>query len=467
MTEMLDITPDTHFLDSIRADRGSYADLLAEGVDNSIDADASEMALTLTRDLVSLEDNGIGITKDRESAIVKLGEHRAMPTTMLGRFGIGLKYHAVSAGNFLEVDSISTDGRMKLMADWEKVTRGGKWQIPKPIWVPTLTSAKTGTHIYIRNLRWAQPTSKEIEIARDKLAQIFYPAVLARKIIILNGRPVPILQEPEMIHIVEGEVRLENGKGARVRAGITKQPGRLYHVQVSYKHRVIMPQSPFGCGEYTGLRRIFARVDLTGPWGLSRFKNALADNDAPELEDRVLEILKPILEELHSAQMSAIVDEMTDILNNMLPPELVSARPPKKKSLGDSTIKIRKTRKRIGITKEGNETPRGPARKQTANNRILIDFEEPVVDEFGYGYFLPGRPSRIILAKDNPHINTLLSMRDKMIGAQSLFAIALMIYMHARDMEPGEKELPGIAGPFGLRVWNMTRQQKIGEEQSA
>ena len=99
MPEMMDISPDTHFLESIRADRGSYTALLAEAIDNSFDAGSTEIVLEVNKKAITMQDNGIGITKDRQGAIVRLGEHGPMPTTALGTFGIGLKYHAISVGN--------------------------------------------------------------------------------------------------------------------------------------------------------------------------------------------------------------------------------------------------------------------------------------------------------------------------------------------------------------------------------
>ena len=472
MSETLDITPDTHFLNSIRSDRGSYTAMLAEGIDNSFDAGATEVAITLIKDLIAIEDNGIGITKERESAIVRLGEHGPMVTTMLGVFGIGIKYHAVSAGNLLEVDSVSVDGRMKLNANWDRVIHDGKWQIPKPMWIQALPTASTGTRVYIRSLRWLSPTTKDAETARDQLAQIFYPAITANKIILLNETPIPALREPELTHTVEGEIRLANGKGARVRGGIMVNPGKLHGVQVSYKHRVIMPKSTFGCGSYGGLRKLFARVDLMGAWTLARFKNSLADNDATELEDAVQELLRPVLEECHSEKMSADIDEMAQLLNEMLPPELVPARPPKKpkkpKPEPEEEIEKKKKRKRKlhNEIKEAEETPRGPARKRKANEELIIDFDKPVVEEHGYGHFIPGRPGRIILAQDNPHIADLINMRDKSVAKQSLYALALMIYLHARDTQPGQQEIP-YDGPFGLRAWNLVKRQPVADESAA
>lgn len=456
--ESMDITPDTHFLESIRADRGSWWALMAEGVDNSLDAGANDVALTLRRDIVGLKDDGVGITRDRQAAIVKLGEHRSMPTTMLGAFGIGLKYHAVSAGDVLEVESASVDGRMMLRADWQAVIRSGRWSIPPPSWVSVLrTEGKTGTHIKIRALRWQAPTTKDEKATIDKLAQIFYPALAAGKRIALNGMALPLLAEPMMRDVVEGDVRLPSGKGAHVRGGITiDQRPTLYQVQVSYKHRVIMPQSVFGCGAYTGLRRLFARVDLTGPWTLGRFKNHISDNEADELNDAVLEILRPVLEKCHSAQLSMHVKEMSDVLNDMLPPELQPAHPQRTKDGSVSSGKRGKAEQHRP-TRDGKDG--GPARKHGPRTGIVIGFDD-CVDEHGYGRFEIGKPNRIVLAKDNPHIAALLDLRDKHVGAQSLYAIASMIFHHECPLAKLQGEL-NFDGPFGMRAWQMTKRQNL------
>lgn len=459
--DLSDITPATHFLESIRADRGFYWALLAEGIDNGFDAGATEIVLTLGRDVVGLHDNGSGITRERELAIVRLGEHRPMPTTALGMFGIGLKYHAMSAGDVLDVESVSTDGRMTLNADWAAVVRSGRWSIPRPKWMPTLHAGKTGTHIKIRSLRWPTPTPKDERVAREKLAQLFYPALVERRTIVLNDKPLPILREPEMTHVVEGDVRLPSGKGAHVRGGIIDPASALYQVHVSYRHRVIQSQSGFGCGGYTGLRRMFARVQLTGPWTLARFKNDLADNEADELRAQVEDILRPVLEECHSAAMTVQIDEMTALLNAMLPPELTPARPPKRQET--TTARRKKGGRPHGITKDGDERPQAPARKPRTHQELVISFD-PVCDEYGYGHFIPGKPDRIVLASDNPHIASLMEIRDKAVGARSIYSYAIAIYLKERSDLPGQHSFPNFDGSFGLQLWQMTKQQKVNDE---
>lgn len=461
---MKDITPTTHFLESIRADVGSYWQLLAEGVDNSFDAGAIEVHCRLDKDEIVIKDDGVGITKDRQLALVRLGEHRSMATTNLGRFGIGIKYQAASAGETLAVESVSKDGRMMLRADWRKVIQFGKWEIDDPKWISTIHNKKTGTSIVIGHLRWKHPQMKDLKVSAEKLAQLFYPAMASERRIYLNGERLPVLREPEMSDIVEGNVLLASGKGAHVRAGIMLHPSSassLYQIQVSYKHRVIKPQSIFGCGTFSGLRRMFGRVDLTGPWGLTRFKDELADNDADELEDAVLEILRPILERCHSAQMSAQLNEMTALLNEMLPSELAAARPVRTKE--KDGLGQKHNRNRHGqITRNADESIGGPAKKAKARQQLVINFEEPLVEEYGYGRFIAGKPGRIVLASDNPHIASLLEIRDKILGAQSLYQIAMAIYI--QQSQPVQGNLFDPNTPFGLQVWQLTKSQNVLSE---
>ena len=460
--EFLDITPHVHFLESIRADRGSWATLIAEGVDNSLDAGALQVAIQLFTDSVVIADDGRGISKDRESAIVRLGEHRPMPGTKLGRFGMGIKYNATSAGDLLEVDSTSSDGQMSLIVDWTKVIRSGRWHIPKPKWAPVFVARGTGTTIKVSRLRWDAPKEKVIIDVREHLAQIFYPAIEQGITIRFNGSDIRLLREPELSDVVEQTIQLPNGKGAHVRGGLLVSPEKssLYGVQVSYKHRVIIPKGIFGCNSYSGLRQMFARVTLTSDWGLTRFKDNLNDPDAAQLEDAVQEALKPVLEKCHSAQLEVKVEELTELLNKRLPPEMRASRPSRNK--GKVQAKQGKKQRKNNGESEGQESPNGPTKSPRSQLTTTIVFDGPLCQEHGYGMYTKGRPNRITLARDNPDIAALLEQRDTQLAIRCLFGFALMIYQHALETDPGQKQLPfDQLSSFGLRVWNIAAQQTV------
>lgn len=454
----MDITPLTHFLESIRHDKGSWVVLSAEGIDNSLDAGATKVAVRLESGGVSIEDNGIGITKVNQKALVTLGDHRPHGTTVLGRFGMGFKYNAISAGNELLIESSSRDGRMRLFADWRRVSQSGRWDIPDPVWVPlTIVGASTGTTVTINELRWKRPEDRDVERAREQLAQQFFPALANGIELSINGLRLPVLPEPMMSDMVEQQIQLPNGKGAHVRGGYLVAPGPLSRVQLTYKHRVIEPNSTFGCGVYSGISHMFARVELTGTWGLSRFKDEVLDDDRAALQAAVHAVLLPILEKCHSTQMDLVVNEMTDRLNEMLPPEMQTTRPARKNPRGRKNPKPKPSKQR-GHTKDESPVPNGPTLQATSpQKKLLITFEPGLVEKHGYGDVKPGTPIRIELARDNPDIEAWLALRDQSVGQRILFTTAIMLYEHYKEIAPGQQQLNFGDQSFGWRVWN-TRQ---------
>lgn len=456
--ETIDITPDVHFLQSIRADRADWLTLFAEGVDNSLDADATEIAIQIQSDAVSIMDNGRGILRANERAIARLGEHRPHPGTKLGRFGMGITYNAMSAADLLDVASTSSDGFMALLIDWERIISTGQWRMVKPRWSKLALTRGTGTTITLNRLRWDRPKDKTVAAVRKELAERFYPAIQQNVELRVNGIAVPLLREPLLSDFVEQTIQLPNGKGAQVRAGILVHPeaSDLYGVSVSYKHRVIKSKSMFGCGTYSGTRQMFARVVLTADWGLTRFKDDLSDRDSDQLEDAVHEVLRPILEKCHNAQMELNLEEMADLINELLPPEMQTTRPPRTVVRGQKGKKAGLLRRKRS---DGDESPTGPTLKEKSpRDKLLVVFEKPLCQEHGFGVFREGRPNRVALASDNPHVEMLMALRDRDIAAHWLADMALFLYQHARDTDPKQK-LPFDDAPFGLRVWNSAQHQ--------
>lgn len=458
----MDITPHVNLLKSLRGERINYVLLVGEGIDNAFDAGANSINVVIDENAISFQDDGVGITRDRIASVFSLGGHVSMSTTQLGRFGVGIKNQAVSAGNIFKVVSASKDGRVKVSVDWRSILRTGTWTIDDPRWTPIVVGSPTGTMITIADLRFAKPPNGgwPSKIIADA-AQRFYPAIAEGKRISLNGQQVELLPEPIMNDVIERNIQLSDDRSARLRAGILAEPSKLNRVHVAYRHRVIMPGSTLGCAEYGGLTKMFARVSLSGQWHLAKFKDELPDDkERDELEDAVADALRPILEKCNADSMSAKVDQITNLINELLPPELVTARPHRIKPpgpLGPSSER-KKYKQRGLVDADKSNLSNGPAKSKRPRHQLLITFDGGY-EQDGIGAFQPGRPHRVNLSKDDPYIGRLLAHRDQDVVVKSLYALAIAIFEQGRqDLDP---ELPFES--FGKRIARLLAMQATDE----
>src|ERR1700675_2986278 len=123
------ITPHVDYLRSLRGVRADYIKLICEAVDNSLDAGSTNISISIAGDNIAFKDNGRGVERERIGALFTIGEHAGMSTTQLGRYGIGIKEQAISAGTVFDVDSTSKDGRFKITVNWANIVKSGKWEI--------------------------------------------------------------------------------------------------------------------------------------------------------------------------------------------------------------------------------------------------------------------------------------------------------------------------------------------------
>ena len=451
--------PKTNLLYAFRAERPSYPLLCAEAIDNALDADASAVMIELDQDGIVISDNGMGLTADRLEAFVTLGLHGHMTSTRLGMFGVGLKMQSLKAVRKVNIESNSKDGHLEWEFNWDHVERAGTWDFPDPFWRKCRTKEMSGTAIWLSDYRAQPPRGRDIDKIATELQKWFYPALMDGARLTLNSQTLQAAPEPQLTDRLTGQIELEPGKGARYIAGLLAEIGPWHRVHVAYAHRVILPESTFGCGAYGGTRRFFARVTLFGPWQLSRFKDEIVDVDADALAEALESAWRALLEQCEAKQLDLTVNEVTRELNAMLPPELVCARPPHKKSpdASNSTPSPR-PRHRHGQTREGN--PSGPARRlQPPINQLKIELEDGLHAECGYGKFQEGKPARILLAKDNPHIALWLSARDRAMGLAALYSIASSLYIEYRQHRQVEMFNPD--DPFGLRMWKLMRDQNL------
>lgn len=425
-----DITPNVNLLRSLRAERFVHGALIGEAVDNSFDAGASEVTISVSSDLISFRDNGAGISADRLKSLFSLGDHGAMTTTKLGRYGVGIKNQAINAGDILEVSTVCAQGKYLARVNWRKVLSGGSWMMDEPVHLPVAVGSPTGTTIKITALQKSDAFNQEKISAQ--LAQTFHPALKASKKIVLNGLSIKCIGDPDLSDIIERTLLLSDGRSAHVRAGILRSPSSLMRVHVDFEHRTIMAGSSLGCGEYSGLNKMYARVSLRGPWTPSKYKDDLPKRiEREELDDALEDALRPILEKCSTATISVKLSNLLGLINDSIPEELRAARP---KHLGGETGPGPKRKRASGLVEEEkSEDSDSPARTRARpRNRLIVTFDGVGTDSVGTCE-TSGKIYRVDLCKDEPFISRLIEHRDEEVAVMALTVTAMALFEYKRN----------------------------------
>jgi hypothetical protein len=458
------LPPGTALIDSIRAEKSPYYLWAGEVIDNGFDANGRTVRLTMNDRELSASDDGEGITKTREQAIVKIAQHGEMGETKLGRFGVGFKYKSIQHGRRCKVVSVSKDGKLTRVVDWEEMRRSGQWLYPAALWTAVPPNTPTGTTVTILDLITKPPAKKDFDRTIAEIQRRYYPAMSAGRTIILNGESITCLASPTLTDVVQANLIFGDERSAVVRGGLLVEPhsSALRQVDVCVAYRVIKGESAFGCNGYGGIRSMFARVDLIGPWKLTKFKDDLGEDPyLDELETEVENVLRPVLEKCNSASMSLRTKNLEQLLNEMLPSDMRMVRPEQKQQLNRKGEKRGDDREKEA---EGTASRSGPTRKRKPPHGIKIEFAADLNGSAGYGRALfDSKSTRIQLAEDNPTISALMAQRDQRLAASSLYAIASLIYQG--DLQTDKPQL--FEDRIGLRSWRLAKDQMIAVDEAA
>lgn len=334
--QMVDIPPDTNqvLADVAREGMGWEASL-SEPIDNSLDAGADRIVITIDKKqkLVRINDNGDGCAEPHRMFVSGYSTKRGRQK-QLGRYGVGLKhasfYLCKTEGRTTVVTGNAGAFRQAVVC-WGDIVESGRWQIPAPLDLtamevtPTLPDLR-GTSITFQPIRCGWLADDQQRKMEQKLAFTFSPAIRAGKQIKLvvsgKSRILTAPEDPVWSESIEFEVAIE-GKRARVRAGIlaaNDQSGRR-GMSYAYGHRVIVADTNDGCGEHS-TQGFAGFVELDERWGLGQNKSQVVDNDWPLLCDAIRERLDPLLTKLrnsaHQVQSEALRGEIAGALNSML-----------------------------------------------------------------------------------------------------------------------------------------------------
>lgn len=139
-TRRFDVTPSaSRLLHSMRDIGYDFSTALADLVDNSVAAGASQVDVTIEfsadRSWVLVADNGSGMTATQLVEAMRLGSRREYAADDLGRFGLGMKTASLSQARRLTVLTRQARHRRRIAGaclDLDEVARSDAWAVTEP-----------------------------------------------------------------------------------------------------------------------------------------------------------------------------------------------------------------------------------------------------------------------------------------------------------------------------------------------
>ena len=330
-----DITPDTHFLESMENRNTNWQEVLAELFDNSFDAAALRVSAEFKGQMLTVADDGHGI--ENISDVFKLGRHRKGPHTKLGRYGVGLKEAAVWCSSYIRIDTVHKGKRSVVDVDWAEVRESGRWIVKGQ--KPEDSDSPSGTALTFV-LRKGRRAPTDLHKLADAFGILFMPGLLKGMQIVLrrNGGKTIACRAYRLPGFILGDEITDsfsvNGKGVKLHAGIVREDERTNHygLMIMHEFRVIKEAAGFGAGDYP-TRSIAGTLELDRRWQLSENKNAVTDGDYEELEGEVFKRMEALLIKAKSAtekvELHGVDEEISRVLSNIWAEERKETREPR------------------------------------------------------------------------------------------------------------------------------------------
>jgi len=215
--EYVDITPHKSLMVKLGQAGYSLSEAVAELVDNSVDASLPDKKLIIDiiidKKKIVVRDNGFGMPKEILAKVLKLGFSTKESTTMLGKFGLGLKTSCLSMGLTFKITTSPTDKDEKysITFDEKEWMEKGDW-LKYPLEINPIKN-ESFTEIEITNLI-IDPAERDIKELKDDLSSRFGPFIKSNSIeILINKAPCkPMLPELTKDGKQEIKIKLESGK---------------------------------------------------------------------------------------------------------------------------------------------------------------------------------------------------------------------------------------------------------------
>jgi len=285
----------------------SWRMVLAELIDNSLDARATVITIHVTNESIVIADNGEGCEHPELMLQEGYSTKRGKPG-VTGRYGIGLKHASFfmckETGDTLIVTTCNGKTRT-VCVNWGKLIINRTWDIPETIVVDALETDK-GTRVEFSRGKRKFPSGQQFTPVVEELQFIFAPALTkgCRISFIVNGKKIQLEPpaQPEYIKSINRTITIGK-KTAKLTAGIVANgvPNRRKGLSYFYAHRNIIPCTSKGCGSYP-IANISGSVELGSTWKLGQNKSDVTDDDFEKLCKSVLREMEPLLQE--AAKMS-------------------------------------------------------------------------------------------------------------------------------------------------------------------
>ena len=279
-------------------------ELIRELVNNAYDADAAEVDIRITDELIEIKDNGIGMDRDGLRQYFSIGSqekvvHAKSPVyhrDRIGQFGIG-KFASLSACECFEVYTQKDDFAAKVTFDkveWEKA--GDHWNLPLEIIAP---DGKRGNGT---------------TVTLSRLTRKFDPEEVIRKIV--EGTPLKVSNFTVRLNGMRITPRSLSGHRIPFLEGTEFGP---VHGEI-----IILPSSvasPVDIGIEVKVKQVTIKRDFFGleHWGkiASRIRGEVHADFLPVTTDRSGFLVDSASYQAFRKVMEKVVQEVDDILKRL------------------------------------------------------------------------------------------------------------------------------------------------------
>lgn len=184
-------------IDSLRYLTYSNETALADIVDNSLDANADNVAVIIEEDSITIIDDGYGMDESTLCEAIKLGSNTDKDSSKLGRFGMGLVTASISMAKKITVASKQEDNSVNCVClDLEKIEKTNEWVADKielsPSEVSQWESRGCGTIVRLENIDHYKYKNIETLVSKTiaHFGEVFRKYIDADRVIKVNDRIV-------------------------------------------------------------------------------------------------------------------------------------------------------------------------------------------------------------------------------------------------------------------------------------